>query len=430
MKVSVEKLKNSEVKLTIDLDEKDLKSYTVEAEKLLSGFLNVDGFRKGKIPKEIVRKEIKEEDIRKEALDIAMRKSFMEVIRKEKIDLLDTIDMKVKKNNAHSFQYEVLLLVFPEIKLGNYKDIEVESEKVNVTNQEIDNALEYIQKSRAQFKDIDTPIKKGDKIEINFEVKSTGKLIEGGKSDNHPLIVGENKFIPGFEDELINMKKGDKKNFSLKAPKDYYQKNIAGKKLDFNVEIKKVQHILLPDIDDEFAKSAGNFKDIDSLKQNITEGINTEKQAKEKERIRLAILDKIVGSSQLDVPSRLIENQLDLMVTNFDQSLHERGLELSLYLAQIKKTQDDLRKEWHEKAVKQVKTSLILREIGKEEEIKVEDKEVQLAVNELLQDFGSVEELQKNVNLKELDNKIRTNLFNDKIIIFLEKQAKIKKATP
>jgi len=426
MKTYIEKLKNSEIKLTIELNEEDLSLYTREAEEILSNSLYMNGFRKGKVPPEIALKKVGEKSIKEKALDISLKRSFIRALKQEKIDLIDTFEMKITKNNPGNLTYEILLLVSPEIVLGDYKNVEIEKKSLVVTEQEINNALHYVQKSRAQLKDSDRPIQKGNRVEVDFEIKHKGKQITGGKSENHPLIVGDGKFVPGFEDKLIGARKGDKKYFSLQVPDDYYQKSIAGKKLDFNVKIKRVQKVILPELNNEFAKMMGSFKDIDALRRNIAEGISMEKEAKEKERIRLAILDKIVENTRIEVPPKLIERQLDLMLRNFDDNLHRQGLELSLYLAQIKKTQEDLRKEWYEQAVKQVKTSFILKEIGKKEGITIGDDEVKLAVNNILQKFDSIKEARESMDLGEFENKIRTNLLNDKIIDFLEKKVKVK----
>jgi len=426
MRTYIEKLKNSEIKLTIELNEKDLSLYTREAEEILSNLLHVDGFRKGKVPPEIALKKVEKNSIKEKALDIALKRSFAKALKQEKIDLIDASEMKITKNNPGNLTYEILLLVFPEIILGDYRDVEVERKSPVATEQEINNALHYIQKSRAQLKDSDSPIQKGNRVEIDFEIKHKGKQITGGKSENHPLIVGDEKFVPGFEDKLIGAKKGDKKSFSLQVPDDYYQKSIAGNKLDFNVKIKRVQRVILPELNSEFTKMLGSFKDIDALRRNIAEGITMEKEAKEKERIRLAILDKIVKNTQIEIPPKLVKRQLDLMLRNFDENLHRQGLELGLYLAQIKKTQEDLRKEWYEQAVKQVKTSFIIKEIGKKEGITIGNDEVKLAVNNILRKFNSIKEAQENMDLGEFEDRIRTNLFNDKIIDFLEKKAKIK----
>jgi len=230
MKTYIEKLRNSEVKLTIELNEEDLSLYTKEAEKFLSNSLHMDGFRKGKVPLEIALKKVEKNSIKEKALDIALKRSFIKALKQEKIDLIDTFEMKITKNNPGNLTYEILLLVFPEIVLGDYKDIEIEKKSPIATEQEINDALHYVQKSKAQLKDSDSPVQKGNRVEIDFEIKHNGKQITGGKSENHPLIVGDGKFVPGFEDKLIGARKGDKKKvFLCRCPMITIKKVLPGK---------------------------------------------------------------------------------------------------------------------------------------------------------------------------------------------------------
>ena len=232
--------------------------------------------------------------------------------------------------------------------------------------------------------------------------------------------------MPGFEDQIVGMKPEDEKEFSLIAPKDYYQKSISGKKLDCRIKMKKVQRAILAELNDNFAKIVGNFPDLATLKKNLAEGIRMEKEEKEKERIKTEILEKISEASSVESPKKLIDRQLDLMIKNFDESLHQKGMELGLYLAQVKKTQEDLREDWRERAIKNVKIALILKEIGKKERIAVEEEEVVSAVNVILSNFGSVEEAERHINLVNIKDKIRSNLLNEKIVAFLEENAIIK----
>lgn len=423
MKTLVEKLKGAEVKLTVDLDEKDLARYLKETVKSLAGSLRLDGFRKGKVPPEIARKKIEDGNIREKALDAALKDSFVKALKQEKIDLIETLNMKILKNEPQILRYEITLLKFPEVELGNYRNIKTEKTSVFVTEKEIENALYYVQKSQAKFNTTDMPAKKGDRVEINLEVRHENKLIEGGKSENHPLIIGNGEFLPGFENQLIGARAGEKNSFSLIAPEDYYQKSIAGKKLDFDVEVKQVQQIEIPELSDNFARKIGNFDNLDALKRSVRDSLAAEKEYKDKERRRLAILDEILEKSRLEAPQILVDRQLDLMMVKFDEDLHHQGLEMGLYLAQIKKTQEDLRRDWHDRAVKRVKTALILREIGRREEIGANDEEILVSMNEVLKNFRTIDEARKQIDLDGLKDKIRSDLLNEKVLDFLESEA-------
>lgn len=441
MTFTTKKLKNSQVELMVNLDKADLFSYTTEAEKELVKEIKIDGFRPGKAPKEIIRKKVGEQVIKEEALNLAVQSSLAKALVEQKLDVLDQSDFKIKENSAEQLIFTVNLLVMPEVKLGEYKELSIKRNIVAVTEAEIDAVIDDIAKSRTILKDINGPAKMGDRVEIDFEIKdpSMGSgqaaIIEGGKSENHPVVLGEDKFVPGFEAQIVGLKLGEKKNFSLKVPEDYYQKSIAGKDIDFEVVIKKMQEVTVPKVDDELAKSLGQFTSRADLEANIRSGLVMEKETKEKERIRLAILKELASRAEIDVPAVLIDKRLDSMMQGFDNELHQKGMELGFYLAQMKKTQDDLRREWRKQAEEQVKFELIVKTISKNEHINVSEEEADQELQVVLQQYmvaggpggvpGSGAEALQNIDPEQLKNKIYSVLLNEKVFKFLEKHAKI-----
>jgi trigger factor len=414
----------------VSLNREDLISYIKITEKNLAKRLDIKGFRPGKATEDVVRKEIGEEKIKQEALELAISSSLSEILEKENLDVLEQKDLKIKKNSAESLVFEVLVLFFPKVTLGQYKGIALKKNPVSVTDSEVDEVLNSIAKSKSVLTETKEPAKKGDKIEIDFEVKDNGILIDGGKSENHPAVIGEGKFVPGFEEQIIGMKTGDDKKFSLKIPADYYQKSIAGKQLDFEVRLKKVENVATPEINDDFVKTLGNFSSLQVLKNSIKHSLILEKETKEKEKARLEIIEKITKDSKLELPAFLVERQLDDMIGDLDSELHQKGMELALYLAHIKKTQDDLRKEWRVRAEEQVKKILVARAIIKAEKIKVSEEELNAGVEEVLQKYiasgqaGSEKDILENIDPERLKNNIHNSLVNEKMFEFLEKEAK------
>lgn len=375
MKTKIQQLKDSESELEVELEKDELKEYLRKAGNNLSGLFQVDGFRPGKAPLDVLRQKIGDQKILEEALELAVADSLAKALEKEKIRIISSSDLKIIKNTPELLRYSVKILAFPEVQLGEYKNFGIAPRPVEVEDGEVERVLSYLLKSRAVLKESEESAKKGDHLEIDFEVASGNAAIEGGQSRNHPFILGEGNFIPGFEDQLLGLKSGDSRKFSLVAPADYYQKDIAGKKLDFSVTVRTIKTVTLSKPDDEFARSVGNFQSLKELRESLAEGLKLEKEQKEKGRVRLHILDKINETTRIKIPAKLIERQLDEMIANFDHSLHQRGLELSLYLAQLKKTQTDLRKEWAAQAEKQIRQALILKEIGYREKIMANEEE-------------------------------------------------------
>ena len=263
-------------------------------------------------------------------------------------------------------------------------------------------------------------------VEVDFEVRHDGQILEGGISKNHPLIIGGKNFIPGFEDSLLGMKKDDKKSFSLVAPDDYYVKKIAGKKLDFSVKINNIKSVELPKVDDNFAKGLGNFQSLDQLMSNLKDGITEEKKLKEKQRVRLEIINHLVKNSSIAIPEILVNQQIDSMIGNLDRDLHSNGMELGLYLAQMGKTQDDLRKEWHDEAEKQVKTIMILHKVAKDKSISASKEEVDEALTTTVQSMMIKGEVDKtNLDMDNLRDSISSRLINERVLDYLEKTCSV-----
>jgi len=332
MKYNLKKNKSYLVNLVVTLDQNDLGHYLEEARKDLANNLRIRGFRKGRAPLEITKDKLNEGHVLNKALDLAMKQSFGEILTKEKIELVDAGSFEVKENSPNRMVYSILLTVFPEFKMADYKNIRIKKNDISVSEEEIDKTVEFIRNS-------------------------------------------------------------------------------------------KKQNGVLPEITDEFAKSLGQFKDLKEFRVSVGGGLEQEKQEKESQRIQTFILDKIAGSTKIEVPPLLVDRQLGQMVFDLDADLHRNGLELGLFLAKIKKTQDELKNEWRPKAEVLVKEALIIKEIAKREDMKVEPDEVRERLNQFLQNFATIEKVQKNIDLPGLASQIQQILLNQKVLAFLEKEA-------
>ncbi len=416
------KINDSDLELTIELGKEDLDGYVTLAEQRLSQQLEIKGFRKGKAPKDAIRKEFGAARILEEALDVAMRDSLAEVIRSKRLDVVDTKDLKIIENTPNKLIFSVAVTVFPSIVIGPLIDIKIKRNTVNVEDADINNAIEGLRNSNALFSDSDQPIKKGDRVEVDYEVSCEGKALEGGVSKNHPLIVGNNSFIPGFEDQLLGLKKDEEKRFSLMAPSDYYKKEIAGKQLDFVIRISGIKNVTLPELNDAFAKTVGKFDNIQKLKEDVGRSLLVEKKNKEKQKTRLEVLGMIADRSKIHPPEFMVIQQLEAMIKNFDAELHKSGLELGLYLAHINKTQDDLKKDWRIEAERQVRVLLALHGVSKENKIFASDQEVEEATAEVAKSYITDQNIEtKDINLDAIKDNIRIKIQNDKTLDWIEK---------
>ena len=420
---SLKKIEQNKYELSVEVGRDDLKHYIKVAEDRIAGEIKVDGFRQGKVPPDRVRKEVGEDSILEEGLNIALQDSLAKTLDKEGLEVLKVSDLTIKENSAVKLLYTVQVLLFPAVALGNLNGLKVKKREVAVNKKEIDEAIEFIRISRSKFINKNELAQKGDRVEVDFEVTLDGLPIEGGVSKNHPVVLGDSKFIPGFEDQLLGMKEGEEKKFSLVAPKDYFHKAIAGKDLDFKVKVVNVQEIQKPDLTDEFAKSLGKFSNLLELERNVSEGILEEKKNKEQQRLRIEILSGILTKSKIDLPEDMIKERLDEMVIKFDNDLHLKGMELAIYLTHLNKTEDDLRKDWHPEAEKQVAFALVLKKIAKDNNIKPSPEELEETSNRLIQAMVSRGEINpESINLESIREAASADLTNEKVFDFLEKK--------
>ncbi|OGN27940.1 MAG: trigger factor [Candidatus Yanofskybacteria bacterium RIFCSPLOWO2_01_FULL_49_25] len=429
MEHTLKKVDDTTVELTVSLGLADLTKAVHEAEQELAHEARMDGFRPGKVPQSVLRKNIDEKKLREEALNHAVQSSLAAVITKEKLDILEQDDFAVKENTKESFVYEVKLILSPQITLGSYKGLEISKKQVAVKEDEIRKVIDDLAAMRAIVADAARPAETGDQVEVDFAISVDGKPLEGGTSENHPLVIGDKRFIPGFEEKLVGMSLNEERDFAINVPRDYYQKTIAGKIISAHVTMKKVQSRTVPIIDDAFAQTIGKFTALKDLEKNIADGLTMEKEGKELERVRVELLQTIADASTVTVPAVLIDRQTDSMVNGFDEELHEKGMELALYLAHIGKTQDQLRSDWRPQAEKQVRMLLVVNAIAKAERIVVGEKDVQEELERQLDRFiaanpeGGTEALAK-LDTDRIKGSIYAALLNQKIFAFLESHTK------
>jgi len=311
------------------------------------------------------------------------------------------------------------------VELAEYKGIKVKKNKPSVGKEEVDKSLDFLQKSRAKTVTVNRPAQMGNRLEIDFEVRNNGVRIENGTSKNHPVILGDNRFLPGFETQLEGLSAGQEKEFSLKVPQNWPDKRVADKNLECKVKVNLVQERILPDINDEFAKSLGNFPSLEALKKNIGEGLLEEKELREKQRMQMELIEKIAEDSKIQIPSVLIEEELERMINELKFSVSGFGLDFETYLKEIKKTSDELKKEWRKQAENRVRINICLKAIATKENIEVTDEEIETKINEELKHYSSAEEAKKDIDLKTLREYTKEVLRNEKVLGLLIKEAKI-----
>lgn len=420
----IRKLPKSQIELKISVPASELEKFLDVAAEELGENLKISGFRPGKAPRKIVERHVGSEKILAHAAEKAVKKSFVDSIVKNKIEAVGEPQITITKiAPGNELEYKATVAVMPKITLGNYRKLaksvkKPKPEKINP--EEMQKELEILRKSRAKLVTVARGAKRGDYAEIDFDVLVGGKEIEGGKSKNHPLTVGESYFIPGFEENLVGMKEREEKEFELVFPEDYHKKELAGKPAKFRVKMNLVQEKDLPEINDEFAKGLGRFESLENLRSSIKEGIETEKKKKGETKWQNDVIEKITGECDLEIPEVLLNSELDKMTAEFEQNISGTGMTLDQYLENIKKTRDEIRKDWSQAAEKRIKAALALQEIASLENIAPESKEIEEQINKTLAHFKNQGDLEKNLDMEKLYNYAKSALTNEKVFEFLE----------
>ncbi|MCK5332785.1 trigger factor [Candidatus Parcubacteria bacterium] len=415
MKSEIKDLERSQKEIIVEISTEEMEQYIDKALEKMSKNVKTDGFRAGKVPKDVAKKQIGDLALFEEATHIAIESSYLKIIEENKLSPIGHPKAEITKTAiGNPLEYKITISVIPEVKLGDYTKITGKIEIKEIEKGRVEKELEMIQKKRAKYITKDTKAEKGDRVEIDFESRVGGVKIEGGESKNHPLIVGEGKFVPGFEDNLVGMNKDDLKEFSLVFPEDY-KKELAGKNVDFKVEMKLVQKVELAEMDDEFAKSLGKFESLDILKKSIKDGMTAESENKAKEELNNKLIDQVSEKSTIDIPDMLIDSELENMLKEFENNVTYSGIKFEDYLLSVNTSVEKLKVEWRELAEKRVKTGLVMREISVKEEIKIEDDEIEKRMNETLKHYPNEEEMRKKMDIEKYKNYIAGIMLNEKV---------------
>ena len=428
MNFKLEKTKNAnEVKLEI----------TVEAEKFdeaikkvyfkSAKYFNIPGFRKGKAPMQIVEKYYGKEIFFEDAFNEVAGDALEEAVEENKLEVVSRPDIDVTQiEKGKDLIFEAIMQTKPEVKLGKYKGIEIKKVEYNVTDEDIEHELGHMQEHNSRLISIeDRPVESGDIATIDFEGFADGKAFEGGKAEGHELEIGSNSFIPGFEDQVIGMKIEEEKDIQVKFPEEYFSKDLAGKDATFKVKVHEIKKKELPELDDEFAKDVSEFDTLKELKESIKEKQQKQNDEKAKYETQEAIIKAVCEDIQVEIPSGMVESEIDNMLKDIEQRLFYQGLKLEQYLQMMGKTEEEMKKEYEPQAIEGIKSRLALEAVIKAEKIEATDEEIDEKLKEMAKNYGKEndEEFLKNENVR---NYLKQGLASEKAIDFLVENAKIK----
>ena len=428
MSIKIEKTENkNELKLEFKIeakkfDEAIMKVYTKSAK-----YFNIPGFRKGKAPFNIVERMYGDEIFYEDAFNELVPPIYDKEIEENKLEVVSRPDIHIENiKKGEDLVFTATVQTKPEVVLGQYKGVELKKVEYKVTDEDVNHELEHMQEHNSRIITVeDRPVKEKDIAVIDFEGFVDGKAFEGGKAENHELEIGSNTFIPGFEEQMIGMKAGEEKDINVTFPEDYFSKDLAGKEATFKVKLHEIKEKKLPTLDDEFAKDVSEFDTLNDLKTSIKEKKQAQNDDRAKHETESLAIEAVSNNTPIDIPSGMIETEIDAMIRDLEQQLSYQGINLDQYLHMINKTRKEIEDNYKEQAEKNVKSRLVLEAIIKEEKLEASDDEVSAKIKEMATNYGrKEEELNKNEALKEyLANNIKT----EKAIDLIVKNAKIKK---
>lgn len=418
MEAKIENITKVKVKLTIDLTEAELKPHIEKVYKELSKNLKIKGFRPGKAPQFIVEKEVGQDKYYAEVLDSVLPDAYYKILTKEKLVTVSRPEIKVTKfapTGGLTFEAEVEVL--PDFELPDYKKVKVSKNEVKVTNKEIEEELKGLQDRYAEFKEVSRKARQEDKAEISFKGTRGGAPVEGASGEKYPIIIGKGMFVPGFEENLVGMSKGEEKTFDVTFPADYHQKGLQNQKVTFKVNVLSISEKVLPELNDEFAKKFGIFKNVEELKKSVEENISEVKNLEEKRRLEEEIMTRIGNMVKFELPEALVHQEIHKMLEMAENNLKASGITMDKYLEMTKKTQEMLEEEMEPDAEKRVKYGLILSKISETENIQATDKEIQQEKADILARAGeNKEQVAERLKDHEVEHQIVNGIISKKTI--------------
>ncbi len=421
MSYTAKTLEKSQVELKITVQPADYDNALKHAAERLSQTAAIKGFRPGAAPYDIVKQQLGEQKILETALEEIVQKNLFKAIQEEKIETVGMPMITMEKaapGNEIVFIAKVALM--PKIKLSDLSKIKVEPKKIEITENDLSAVLKDLRKMRTKEVIKNGSATKDDKIIVDMDMFLDKVAVEGGQAKAHQVYLSEEHYIPGFAEQLVGLKKDDEKEFTLKFPKEHYQKHMAGRDIDIKIKAKDVYTLELPELNDDFAKSLGQ-KDFESLKNLLKENLTKEAEQKESQRIEAEILEQLIEKSEFDeIPDVLISSEKKKMFHELKHDLEHRGIEMGKYLSDIKKTEDEIYRDFEEGASKRVKAALTARQIATDNNISASQEEIDKEIEMIRAAYGNDKTVEENLKHPEVLDTIARTVQNRKVIEFLK----------
>jgi trigger factor len=426
---NVEKMEGNRVKLEIEIAAPDVDTALAKSYRQVVKKINLPGFRKGKVPRRILESRFGPEILHEDALEMLVPDAYEAALKEADLDPINNPEFELLQiEESKPLIFNAVIEVLPSVELGEYRGLEVEQERAEVDDIQIDHHLYMLREQNARLVPREEgPVNKGDLVQIDFKGYVEGELFEGGEAEDYSLEIGSGSFIPGFEDQLIGAVQDEEREIKVTFPEHYRKEDIAGKEATFKVVVKQIKEKQLPELDDEFVKEVSEFETLAEMKADLKEKLLKNAEDQSRAKLEEVLIEKVSAAAAVEPPKILVDRQIDRMVGDLENYLRYQGMGLDQFLELSGKDKDEVREERREEAEKRTKANLVLDAIAKKEGITADDSELKEKIEEIATTYNDDPDrirglLEKQGRIPVMKEEIRIR----KVIDLIVSEAKIK----
>lgn len=426
MAATWEKKEGNEGLLQVTVPAEEVDKALDKAFKKVVKQINVPGFRKGKVPRQIFEQRFGVEALYQDAVDILLPQAYSEAVVEKGINPVDQPEIEVTQiEKGKELKFDATVTVEPEVELGEYKGLEIEKQNTEVTDEEVENTVQQRLESMADMvvKE-DGKVEEGDTVNIDFDGYVDGEQFEGGQAEGYDLEIGSGMFIPGFEEQLVGLSTGEEKDVEVTFPEEYHAEELAGKAATFKTKINEIKTKEIPELDDELANELdSDANTVDEFKANLRKQLEETKANQAEDAKKEEAITKASDNATIDIPDAMIKTEQDRMLQEFSQRIQQQGLNLETYYQISGQSEEDLRNQMAEDAEQRVKTNLTLNAIAEKEDIQVSEEEVDKELETMSEQFNiSVEDIKNTLGNTDI---VKNDVRIKKVIDLLVDEAKL-----
>ena len=426
MSVQVENLEKNTAKLTIEVPAEKFEEAVQHSYNKNKGKFNIPGFRKGKAPFNMIKKMYGVGVFYEDAVDEVIDASYPDAAKESGLEIVSRPAVSIEQiEEGKSFIYTAKVAVKPEVTLGQYKGVEVQKTKSDVTEEDIETEIKRAREKNSRLITVeDRGIEDGDQVTIDFDGSVDGKRFEGGKAEDYPLTIGSHTFIDNFEEQLIGKKTGEECEVNVTFPAEYHVEELKNKPAVFKVKVKEIQRKELPEANDEFASEVSDFDTMEEYKKDLTEKLQAEKVEAAKTADEDKVVAKVIENATMEIPDQMVEEQVNGMVNDYARRLESQGISFKQYVEITGMTAEKIGEQMKPQAIKRIQTRLVLEAVVKAENIQADDVAVEEQFDKMAADFKMDKEQIKGMFGEEQMAQLKEDLAVQKAIDFLVAEAK------